>query len=64
MECVSGTSLNHCSCTYRGCDKHGNCCKCVTFHRSRGEIPGCLFPPEGERTYDRSLANFIRCRQP
>jgi hypothetical protein len=24
------------------------------------QLPGCLFPPEEERTYDRSLANFIR----
>jgi hypothetical protein len=25
-----------------------------------GQLPGCLFPPDAERTYDRSLKNFIR----
>jgi hypothetical protein len=25
-----------------------------------GELPGCFFPPEAERTYDRSIAHFIR----
>jgi len=24
-----------------------------------GELPGCLFPPEVERTYDRSIEKFI-----
>jgi hypothetical protein len=25
-----------------------------------GEVPGCLFTPEGEKTYDRSRANYLR----
>jgi len=25
-----------------------------------GELPGCFFPPEIERTYDRSRAAFIK----
>jgi hypothetical protein len=25
-----------------------------------GELPGCLFPPKAERTYDRSIAHFVR----
>jgi hypothetical protein len=24
-----------------------------------GELPGCLFPPQVEKTYDRSIAKFI-----
>jgi hypothetical protein len=24
-----------------------------------GELPGCLFPPKVERTYDRSIEKFI-----
>jgi hypothetical protein len=24
------------------------------------QLPGCLFPPEAERAYDRSLAHFVR----
>lgn len=62
MDCISTTSLKHCTCTYTACDKRGNCCKCVQFHQRRGEIPGCFFTPEGERSYDRSLANFIKDR--
>jgi len=62
MECISKRSLEHCSCTYTACDKRGSCCKCVIFHREKGEIPGCFFTPEGERTYDRSLENLIRDR--
>jgi len=23
------------------------------------QLPGCLFTPEGERTYDRSIRRFI-----
>lgn len=62
MDCISTTSLKHCTCTFTSCDKRGNCCKCVTFHQNRGEIPGCFFTPEGERTYDRSVANLCRDR--
>lgn len=62
MDCVSTTSLKHCICTYTTCDKRGNCCKCIQYHRRQGEIPGCLFTPEGERSHDRSLAHFIEDR--
>ena len=59
MDCISSQSLKHCTCTYTPCDKRGNCCKCVVFHRNRGEIPGCFFTPAGEQSYDRSRRNFI-----
>ncbi len=62
MECISARTLEHCSCTYTTCDKRGNCCKCVTHHRDRGEIPGCFFSPEGERSYDRSMERLCRDR--
>ena len=62
MECISDKSLKHCTCTYTACDKRGNCCKCVTYHKDRGEIPGCLFSTDAERSYDRSLANLVRDR--
>ncbi len=58
MECKKESNLENCTCTY-SCAKRGLCCDCVTAHRNRGEIPGCFFPPEGEKTYDRSVANFI-----
>jgi hypothetical protein len=38
------------------------CCECVASHRNRGELPGCLFPPKGEKTYDRSVESFIQWR--
>ena len=62
MDCISTQSLKHCTCTYSACDKRGNCCKCVAFHQSQGQIPGCFFTPAGEKAYDRSLAFFLKDR--
>lgn len=62
MECASSQSPEHCTCTYTACDKRGSCCKCVLYHRNKGEVPGCFFTPEGERSYDRSLAHLCRDR--
>lgn len=62
MTCSTSSSLQHCTCTYAACDKRGNCCKCVAFHRDRDEVPGCFFTPEGERRFDRSLPHFLRDR--
>jgi len=53
MECTKET--NPCSCTYP-CEKRGWCCKCLEYHRDRGEFPACFFTKEGEKTYDRSFA--------
>jgi len=49
-----------CSCTYEPCSRKGMCCECIKYHWGAGELPGCLFPPEVERTYDRSLERFLR----
>lgn len=59
MECMKEKNLQDCTCTYLACAKRGICCLCVKQHRERGEIPGCFFPKEGEKTYDRSIANFV-----
>ena len=53
-------NLAVCTCTYAGCAKKGYCCECIAYHRQIGEIPGCLFPPEVEKTYDRSVSAFVR----
>ena len=53
-------NLKHCTCTYMSCDKRGMCCECIAYHRRSGEIPGCLFSQEGEKTYDRSVSYFIK----
>ena len=52
-----------CTCTFVGCSRHGMCCQCVAYHRASGELPGCLFTREEERTYDRSIALFVSRRR-
>lgn len=59
MECKVKENLAKCTCTYEPCAKKGKCCECILYHWSRRELPGCFFPPEVERTYDRSLRRFI-----
>jgi hypothetical protein len=36
------------------------CCECIQYHFGKKQVPGCLFPPEFEKTYDRSFANFAK----
>ncbi len=60
MECKVETNLRQCTCTYESCSRRGKCCECILYHRQSGELPGCLFPPEVERTYDRSIARFVQ----
>ncbi|MFH1363595.1 MAG: DUF6485 family protein [Candidatus Omnitrophota bacterium] len=48
-----------CSCTYPGCSRKGLCCECLQYHLSNQEIPGCFFPPQAEKTYNRSRDYFI-----
>jgi hypothetical protein len=63
MSCPSSHDKSHCTCTYTACEKRGNCCQCVVYHRTRGEVPGCFFTPEGERSYDRSYERFLSDRK-
>ncbi|WP_459895276.1 DUF6485 family protein [Desulfurobacterium crinifex] len=60
MECKREENLKSCACTYVYCNKRGICCDCIRSHRERGEIPGCLFPPEAEKQYNRSLEFFLQ----
>jgi hypothetical protein len=63
MECTRREqNLKNCNCTY-DCEKKGVCCQCLAYHRSSGELPACYFSKEAERTYDRSIAAFIRQRK-
>jgi len=59
MECEVEVNKAKCTCTYESCSRKGKCCQCILYHRALGELPGCLFPPEIERTYDRSIARFV-----
>ncbi len=63
MECTSTRSKAHCNCSFTQCEKHGNCCQCVVFHRDRGEMPGCFFTPAAERRGDRTLRALLNDRE-
>ena len=58
--CNQDKNIRKCGCTYPHCTRKGLCCECISYHKAMGELPGCLFPPEVEKTYDRSIAAFIR----
>jgi len=63
LECNISKNKNNCACTYTSCSKRGHCCECIAYHKINGELPGCLFSPEAEKTYDRSITNFIKTMQ-
>jgi hypothetical protein len=52
-------NTSSCTCTYEPCPRKGRCCDCLVYHRQIGELPGCLFPAEIERTYDRSRERYL-----
>ena len=64
MECLKEQNMKDCTCTYPGCSRKGLCCECVKYHRAKGAIPGCFFPKDGEKTYDRSLKNLYNYMTP
>ena len=59
MECKIAKNAQSCTCSYESCSKRGLCCECVAYHRSKKEIPGCFFTPQTEKTWDRSIENFV-----
>ena len=59
MECQIELNKTNCTCTYEPCSRKGKCCECITHHLEFDELPACVFPPEAERTFDRSFARFI-----
>ncbi|MDP8253546.1 MAG: DUF6485 family protein [Candidatus Kaelpia aquatica] len=60
MECKKDQNMKFCNCSYSSCSKKGICCECIKYHRDRGELPACYFNSSEEKTYDRSIENFIR----
>ena len=46
-----------------GCPRHGNCCQCVRHHRAKDQLPACYFTPDEEKTFDRSIAFFLKSRK-
>lgn len=63
MECAKAKNVKQCTCTYEPCPRKGLCCECILYHRRNGELPGCLFPPEAERSYDRSIERFMKANR-
>ena len=49
-----------CNCTYGGCSRHGACCECLAYHRGTGQLPACYFGAQAEKSYDRSIENYIK----
>lgn len=62
MDCKQERNKQFCTCTF-SCSKKGVCCDCVIYHKRSGELPGCYFPSDAERTGDRSIENFISLYQ-
>ncbi|MCX6843967.1 MAG: DUF6485 family protein [candidate division WOR-3 bacterium] len=63
MECNLKANKQSCPCTYEPCSRKGKCCECISFHHASDELPACVFTPEVERTYDRSVARFVSSRK-
>ncbi|MBA3043919.1 hypothetical protein FP804_02140 [archaeon] len=59
-ECLNiEENKRRCPCTYEPCSRKGVCYECIRYHRGMGELPGCIFPSEIEKTYDRSIEKFV-----
>jgi len=58
-ECKVEENKADCPCTWEPCSRKGICCECIKYHWELGELPACIFPPEVERTFDRSIQRFI-----
>lgn len=60
MSCNNqSANAKNCNCTYP-CSRRGNCCECLKYHRSAGELPACYFNKEYEKTYNRSVENYLK----
>jgi hypothetical protein len=62
-QCNVAANRRECACTYEPCDRKGRCCECITFHKANDELPGCVFSPEVEKTFDRSVDRFLASRR-
>ena len=62
-ECNISKNKKRCNCTYEPCSRKGICCECIQYHKQSEEMPACFFPDNAERTYDRSIENFIKTYQ-
>ncbi len=63
MECKETINLKNCNCSYEPCSRKGICCDCLRYHLKSRQLPGCCFPNDAEKTFDRSFAHFARLVQ-
>ena len=60
MQCHQDRNRADCNCSYDPCPRKGTCCDCLKYHVRLRQLPGCVFPSDAERTYDRSFEHFAR----
>ena len=60
MDCKKDQNAAGCTCTYTSCSRRGVCCDCIQYHLKSQQLPGCCFPSEAEKTYDRSFTAFAK----
>lgn len=63
MDCKQASNMDNCNCSYDPCPRKGICCDCIRYHLRMRQLPGCCFPDDAERTYDRSFEHFARLVQ-
>ncbi len=61
MDCKKESNLKNCNCSYP-CPRKGICCECIKHHRENNELPACYFSTDQEKTYDRSIDNYLKNR--
>ncbi|NCO55662.1 MAG: hypothetical protein GW876_09730 [Bacteroidetes bacterium] len=59
MNCNIEKNIKNCNCTYL-CVRKGKCCDCISYHRGLGELPACYFSSAYERSYDRTVENYLK----
>ena len=63
MDCKKEKNMDRCNCTYDPCPRKGICCECIAYHVKMRQLPGCSFPDDAEKTWDRSFEHFSRLVQ-
>jgi len=63
MDCRKEKNLASRTCTNDPCSRKGICCECVEYHVKKRQLPGCCFPKDAERTYNRSFEHFAKLVQ-
>ena len=60
MDCQKIKNLGQCTCSYDPCSRKGLCCDCLSYHLNKRQLPGCCFPADAEKTYNRSFELFAQ----